>query len=202
MTSSTPILVNYYEILFCLFLRCKRFYPTLIQTRHADLITSQVDFERLQPLQYHPACVVCLICLFHKDLYQQCGLWKKANIAPIYEGIDRSLPVNYRPISLLCILSKVLERCVFNRCFPHISKSLYRLQYEFRPGRSTKTQLLVVYHDMLDSMASGKKIDVIYLDLSKAFDKVPHHLLLYRLSNFGISGCLLKWYQSYLSNRY
>ena len=170
LTSSTPILVNYYQILFCL--TCKRFYPTLIQTRHADLIKSQVD---LHSLQYHPACVICLI-------------WKKASIALIYKGNDPSLPVNYRPISLLFKLSKVLERCVFNRCFPHISKSLYRLQYEFRPGRSTKTQLLVVYHDMLDSIASGKEIDVIYLDLSKAFDKIPHYLM---LSSFQILGFLV-----------
>ena len=91
---------------------------------------------------------------------------------------------------------------MFNRCFPHISQSLYHLQYGFRPGRSTESQLLVVYHDLLDSMASGKEIDAIYLDLSKAFDKVPHHLLISKLSSFGISGCLLKWYQSYLSDRY
>ena len=51
-------------------------------------------------------------------------------------------------------------------------------------------------------MASGKEIDAIYLDLSKAFDKVPHHLLISKLSSFGISGCLLKWYQSYLCDRY
>ena len=142
--------------------------------------------------------------LFNMSLSQGSvpAIWKKANITPIHKGDDPSLPANYRPISLLCILSKVLERCVFNRCFPHISPSLYHLQYGFRPGRSTESQLLVVYHDLLDSMASGKEIDAIYLDLSKAFDKVPHHLLISKLSSFGISGCLLKWYQSYLCDRY
>ncbi len=108
--------------------------------------------------------------------------WKKANVTPVHKSNDPSLPPNYRPISLLCILSKVLERCVFNHCFPHISQFLYHLQHGFRPGRSTETQLLAVYHDLLDTAASGKEIDVIYLDLSKAFDKVPHHLLLAKLS--------------------
>ena len=108
--------------------------------------------------------------------------WKKANVTPVHKSNDSSPPPNYRPISLLCILSKVLERCVFNHCFPHISQFLYHLQHSFLPGRSTETQLLAVYHDLLDTAASGKEIDVIYLDLSKAFDKVPHHLLLAKLS--------------------
>ena len=130
------------------------------------------------------------------------GNWKKANITSVHKRDDPSLAANYRPISLLCILSKVLERCVFNRCFPHTSKYLYRLQHGFRPGRSTESQLLVVYHDLLSNVACGKEIDAIYLGLSKAFDKVPHHLLLAKLSRYGISGSLHFWFQSYLSNRY
>ncbi len=127
--------------------------------------------------------------------------WKKANVTPVHKSNDPSLPPNYRPISLLCILSKVLERCVFNHCFPHISQFLYHLQHGFRPGRSTETQLLAVYHDLLDTAASGKEIDVIYLDLSIAFEKVPHHLLLAKLSRYGISGSLHQWFQSYLCDR-
>ena len=68
-------------------------------------------------------------------------------------------------------------------------------------GKSTTTQLLDVYHDVLDSVASGKQVDAIYLDLSKAFDKVPHHHLLSKLCDFGIRGTLLSWFQSYLSDR-
>ena len=128
--------------------------------------------------------------------------WKKANLSTIHKGEDASLPANYRPISLLCILSKALERCVFNHCLPYISPTLYHLQYGFRPGRSTESQLLVVNHSLLDSLASGKQIDSIYLDLSKAFDKVPHHLLLSKLASFRISGSLLQWFQSYLTGRF
>ena len=128
--------------------------------------------------------------------------WKKANITLVHKRDDPSLAANYRPISLLCILSKVLERCVFNRCFSHTSKFLYHLQHGFRPGRSTESQLLVVYHGLLNTVANGKEIDAIYLDLSKPFDKVPHHLLLAKLSIYGISRSLHLWFQSYLSNRY
>ena len=91
-------------------------------------------------------------------------------------------------------------RC--NRCSSHTSKFIYHLQHGFRPGRLTESQLLVVYHDLLNIVASGKEIDAIYLDLSKAFDKVPHHLLLAKLSKYGISGSLHLWFQSYSSNRY
>ena len=69
-------------------------------------------------------------------------------------------------------------------------------------GKSTTTQLLEVYHEILNSVASGNEVDAIYLDFSKAFDKVPHHLLLRKLKNLGIGGSLLHWFQSYLTDRY
>ena len=64
------------------------------------------------------------------------------------------------------------------------------------------TQLLQVYHEIFNSLASGKEIDAIHLDLSKAFDRVPHHLLLKKLERYGISGSLLRWFGSYLGDRH
>ena len=58
-----------------------------------------------------------------------------------------------------------------------------------------------IYHDILESVASGNEVDAIYLDLSKSFDKVPHHLLLRKLENLGIRGSLLSWFQNYLADR-
>ena len=127
--------------------------------------------------------------------------WKEANITPAFKREDPTLAMNYRPISLLCTLSKVLERCVYNHCYHHLEPRIYDLQHGFMRGKCTTTQLLEVYHCILDSVASGKQVDAIYLDLSKAFDKVPHHLLLRKLSNFGIHGSLLSWFHSYLSDR-
>ena len=130
------------------------------------------------------------------------GNWKMANITPVFKQDDSSLVQNYRPISLLCTVSKVLERCVFNHCYPHLIQFIYHLQHGFLKGRSTETQLLEVYHDILASLACGKEIDAIYLDLSKAFDRVLHNLLISKLERYGICGPLLHWFRSYLSGRY
>ena len=128
-------------------------------------------------------------------------LWKRANVTPVFKKDDPTLAENYRPISLLCIVSKVLERCIFNHCYTHFAPPLYNLQHGFLRGKSTVTQLLEVYHDILDMIAGGQEIDVIHLDLSKAFDKVPHDLLLTKLHRHGISGTALRWFEGYLSNR-
>ena len=79
--------------------------------------------------------------------------WKLANVTPVFKKDDPSLATNYRPISLLCIVSKILERCIFNHCCPHLSSCFYHLQHGFLKGKSTVTQLLQVYHDILDSLA-------------------------------------------------
>ena len=128
--------------------------------------------------------------------------WKLANACPVYKSDDSTLSKNYRPISLLCVVSKFLERCVFNHCYTLISPQLYHLQHGFLRGRSTVTQLLQVYHEAIEAQAKGKEIDIAYLDFAKTFDKVPHCALLNKLSRFGISGQLINWFQSYLSDRY
>ena len=91
---------------------------------------------------------------------------------------------------------------VFNPSNIEPPASLYHLQHGFLHGRSTVTQLLEVYHNIIETVASGREVDIIYLDLSKAFDKVPHSLLLLKLNSYGISGSLLSWFSSYLTDRY
>ncbi|CAB4018957.1 Hypothetical predicted protein, partial [Paramuricea clavata] len=128
--------------------------------------------------------------------------WKLANVSPVFKKDDPTLASNYRPISLLSIISKTFERCVYNHCYPHLSPHFYYLQHGFLRGISTVTQLLHVYQEILDLLAGGKEVDAIHLDLSKAFDRVQHHMLLYKLEQYGISGSLLQWFRSYLSDRY
>ena len=127
--------------------------------------------------------------------------WKMANITPVHKREDPMLATNYRPISLLCTLSKVLERCVHNHSYQHLEPHMYHMQHGFIRGKSTTTQLLEVYHKILQSIASGNEVDAIYLDFSKAFDKVPHRLLLTKLETLGITGSLLSWFESYLTDR-
>ena len=103
-----------------------------------------------------------LYCLFNLSLSLGAvsASWKLANVTPVFKKDDPSLSTNYRPISLLSTLSKVLERCVFNHCYSHFTPFLYNLQHGFQKGKATITQLLQVYHNILNSLASGKETDV------------------------------------------
>ena len=108
---------------------------------------------------------------------------------------------NYRPISLLCIISKIFEQIIYDKTIDFISPKLSLSQFGFLRGKSTTQQLLSlldIIHDNLDIHAST---DVIYLDIRKAFDSVPHTKLLLKLWSIGITGCLWSWFKAYLSNR-
>ena len=106
---------------------------------------------------------------------------------------------NYRPISLLPVVSKVLERCVLACLRDHISHLIRRNQHGFLAGRSCVTQLISVLHYIGGQLDAGKQINIIYLDMSKAFD--IHTKLLGRLQQYGISGKLHDWFRSYLQGR-
>ena len=108
---------------------------------------------------------------------------------------------NYRPISLLPVISKVLERCVLAGLRDDISHPISREQPGFLAGRSCVTQLTSVLHYIGGQLDAGKQIDIIYLDMSKAFDKVDHTKLLGRLHQYGITGKLHDWFRSYLQER-
>ena len=104
--------------------------------------------------------------------------WKLHRISPIFKSGDKSLVSNYRPISLLCIISKIFEQIIYDKIIDFISPKLSLSQFGFLRGKSTTQQLLSlldIIHDNLDIHAST---DVIYLDIRKAFDSVPHTKLL------------------------
>ena len=129
--------------------------------------------------------------------------WKSSNITPVFKSGNKNLVSNYRPISLLSIPSKLLERIVLNRLLAHLltNSILSPRQFGFRPGSSTQEALLVATHDWQRLLDQGHSSAALFLDLSKAFDKVPHHKLLSSLSDVGVSGSLLSWFESYLSCR-
>jgi hypothetical protein len=127
--------------------------------------------------------------------------WKLANIVPVFKKEIKEYVENYRPISLLSIISKVLERCVLVRLRDHLLQMLHRAQHGFIPGRSCVTQLVEVLNYIGLLLDSGQQTDVIYLDMSKAFDKVQHSLVIAKLREFNISGSLLSWFTSYLCGR-
>ena len=128
--------------------------------------------------------------------------WKLANIIPVHKKGKKQHVENYRPISLLSVLSKVLERFVLTKIRDHLLCLINNAQHGFIPGRSCTTQLLQVLRLIGSLLDSGKQTDAIYIDMSKAFDKVDHATLLHKLEHgFSISGPLLRWFRSYLSNR-
>ena len=129
--------------------------------------------------------------------------WKDANVTAVDKKKDKSLPSNYRPISLLNQLSKVMERCVHKQVYNYINMKniITPLQSGFIPCDSTTYQLLHTNHRFCEAVDSGKEVRVVFCDFSKAFDRVWHRGLLHKLSSLGITGNLFKWFSNYLSNR-
>lgn len=130
------------------------------------------------------------------------SFWKYANVIPVFKKGDSSLCSNYRPISLLCITSKIFEHAILHNIYDKFAHLICNAQHGFLPKRSTSTQLFTVLHDIYKLCDSGTQADMIYLDFSKAFDSVPHRLLVHKLKSFGFSGNLINWFSSYLSSRF
>ena len=129
--------------------------------------------------------------------------WVTANVMPVFKKGDKSLVANYRPISLTCILCKVLEHILASNIVKHLDTQgiMYDLQHGFREKRSCETQLVMMIDDLARSASVGKQTDNILLDFSKAFDKVNHSKLLCKLHQYGIRGKVLSWIQTFLGNR-
>jgi len=129
--------------------------------------------------------------------------WKKANVCPVFKKGERYQASNYRPVSLTCIASKVMEHCIVSNILDHMEHNsiFYHLQHGFRRNLSTETQLISFVHQLVTDIKDGHQIDAIILDFSKAFDKVCHRLLLHKLEFYGIKGYTNKWISAFLSNR-
>jgi hypothetical protein len=127
--------------------------------------------------------------------------WKLANIVPLHKKGNREYVENYRPISLLSVVSKVLERCVLNHVSYHIHSNINSAQYGFVNGKSSTAQLLSILNTIGKNLDEGLQTDVVFMDIAKAFDTVVHSKLLLKLQEFGFSGSVLLWFKNYLSCR-
>ena len=129
--------------------------------------------------------------------------WKSSVIVPIHKDGDPSLVSNYRPISLLSLSSKLLERLVHEALLVHVLEHGYLSpnQFGFRPGSSTTEAILAATRDWHESLESSASVACVFLDLSKAFDSLPHCLVLSSLGQVGVCGSLYNWFQSYLTGR-
>ena len=129
--------------------------------------------------------------------------WKQALVTGIFKKGPKSDPANYRPISLTCLCCKVMEHIVLSHIAKHLSanKILLDSRHGFRQRLSTVTQLITSTHDWASTLQHRGQTDVILLDFSKAFDKVPHLHLSAKLNHYGIRGQTLDWIRSFLDNR-
>ena len=129
--------------------------------------------------------------------------WCHALVTLIFKKGDKSSAANYRPISLTCILCKVLEHIMASQVVEHMNSHdlLYDLQHGFTEKRSCETQLTMLVEELARSASVGKQTDLILLGFSKAFDKVNHAKLLWKLHQCGIRGKALGWIRAFLGNR-
>jgi hypothetical protein len=135
------------------------------------------------------------------------SFYKSAIVKPLLKKstLDPNDMKNYRPVSNLSFMSKILEKVVAYQLLSHLNScNLFSgFQSAYRPGHSTETALLKVVNDLLSALDEGKFSILVLLDLSAAFDTIDHDILLHRLHHvFGIQGTALSWFRSYLTNRF
>ena len=161
--------------------------------------------------KWHPhflkelADAICLplSTLFNKSLKEGAHKsWIVAVITVIYKKEVRSVPGNYRPISITSVVSKIMDSIVRDKIVAHMMKHNLPTndQHGFVPGRDCITQLLLCLEEWINMIENGVAFDVIYTDFAKAFDSVAYERLL-KLENIGIKGDLLNWIRSFLSGR-
>ena len=200
--------------------------PLMNEPPTADIDPIQVDIngvvELLNSLETHKAAgpdeipaqflkefsellAPSLNVVFQASLIQ-CSLpsdWKRAYIVPIFKKGNRAIPNNYRPTSLTCICSKILEHIVYSHVFAHLSRHniLCDQQHGFRRLRPCKSELILTVNDFAETLNNGEQSDIIFLDFSKVFDKVSHYHLFHKLHHYGIRGDILDWIKNFMLNR-
>ena len=130
--------------------------------------------------------------------------WKLANVQPIHKKNNRQSKSNYRPISLLPLCGKILEKIIFDQVYSFLDENrlISTMQSGFRPGDSCIFQLISITSDIYRNFERHDETRAVFLDISKAFDKVWHNGLIHKLKCNGISGNLLAFFENYIHNRY
>ena len=129
---------------------------------------------------------------------------KLADISPLFKGGNRHVLNNYRPISLLPTISKLLEKLVYARTYNFLDQKniLYNSQYGFCKKHSCEHAVTEVTGEICKGLENGKHTLAMFIDLSKAFDTINHDILYKKMYRYGIHGTALDWYKSYLTDRY
>jgi hypothetical protein len=145
-----------------------------------------------------PLCYIFNLALFSHTFPDR---WKVAKVVPIFKSGCRENIENYRPISLINSFAKVFEILLFDQIYLCVKSKINPQQHGFLPFKSSTTNLMELTYDISVELDVGGRVDVIYTDFSKAFDKVNHDVLLQKLFNIGFSTNFTKFIASYLQNR-
>ena len=142
------------------------------------------------------------------DLYKKCisdckipKIWKLANVIALHKKDSKLDPLNYRPVSLTCILCKIYEKFLRRHILEFVKDKINSNQHGFVENRSCFSNLLETIDAVMDMLESGCPVDIFYFDFCKAFDSVPHYRLLTKLENYGITGDILEIVRDFLSDR-
>ena len=121
------------------------------------------------------------------------ALWKRGNVVPIHKKGDRQVKTNYRPISLLPICGKIFEKIIFDEVYKHLAENnlISTHQSGFRPGDSTINQLLLITHEIYEAFENHQETRAVFLDISKAFDKVGMKVFYLNSNQMGLMDSFL-----------
>lgn len=163
----------------------------------------EINSKILKNIKVHVSAIFTL--LFTQSLSSSCVpiKWKLGKIVPTFKSGNRSSPLNYRPISITSVPSKIMEHIIFTHIINHLERNnfLSISQHGFRKGLSCETQLAAFTHDLHVNLDSNIQTDVIFLDFEKAFDKVPHRRLMYKLSLLNLDSFVFNWIENFLRTR-
>ena len=167
-------------------------------------------FKSMGPDAIHPKVLKSLsedISFVDVELFRNCidtgtipSMWKMANVTALHKNGSKKEPLNYRPASLTCIICEVFEQIIRSNIVEFLNNSISDQQHGFVKDKSCLTNLLETMDCIISILESGAPVDLIYLDFSKAFDKVPHFRLLSKLENLGIKGKMLNVVKAFLTN--
>ena len=149
--------------------------------------------------------VLPILLLFKKSLRNSAVPqdWRTANVTPVFKSGNKKLVSNYRPISLTSTISKIFESLIKSAIWAHLLANdlIGSSQHGFMQRKSCLTNLLCCMEEVTAILDDGGSADILYLDFSKAFDKVQHNRLTNKMKQLGISGNILDWVQAWLSGR-